>query len=135
MITKEKLAELRKLSAEATPGPWIYDDGAVIFNAPENVDGDENWSWQSYPCQYWQGFDDDDQNKFDSDNDEVFIATLRNNIDALLDLIELQQRVIDKAEELVNIGRGDTWADNYDAAESHTLRLLEALKAYREKKE
>jgi len=72
MIPAEKLDELRQLASKATPGPWGYDDGAVICG--------DGWGFSSVPSQY--RFDPEDTymrdipEGVDSDRDSQYIAAM-----------------------------------------------------------
>lgn len=113
MITKETLVELRKLSAEATPN-WLY-----LNNGNDRV---------PYVVTENGGtlFESTHHGKMRENTDIAILA--RNNIDALLDLIELQQSVVEAAEEHcfgeIDLDCGERAFDN----------LMKALQAYREKK-
>ena len=87
-----KLSRLRELAAEATPGKWVHDDGQIIIDAPTNVDGETQWAWWSHPAQYWQGYDDS-RNKHDADTDGEFICEMRNNIEAMIEVVEAARKV------------------------------------------
>lgn len=73
LITPEKIAELRVLLAEATPGPWIV----VGYPYHEQVGAHFKISrWEAYPLAKT------------TDADASLIAALRNAAPALLDEIE-----------------------------------------------
>lgn len=90
-----KIEKLEKLLEEATPGHWMHDDGQIIFDAPENAEKEDHWCWNSFPVQYWQGFDEDndDKNKYDSDRDADLICALRNCAPLLLKIVKAAKAV------------------------------------------
>lgn len=125
----DAIAKLRKLLEQATPGPWVEDDGNV-FSAPIS---NANYELRSLARrdskpQSPQGYDGEvakcSQQLPNFAADAEFIAAMRNALPALLDLVEA-------AEEMRKfIPANRTWAlgskmTDYDAKRAALAMALE----------
>lgn len=84
MITPEYLAELRKLTDAATPGPWDAEYRSGDIAVPAQVSEDE---WEAFRLA-----------TFTCDGDAKFAAATRTAIPALLDHIEKLDKHTDELE-------------------------------------
>lgn len=119
-MTAEKIAELKRLAAAATPGPW---ESVTILPAGERRTPSGGWeSWGESP---WRIINGPPQTI--SDNmlcrrafthavDTEFIAALRNNADALIDGAERDaRREVDVDDAILALDKlADLLADSED---------------------
>lgn len=82
------VSELRALRANATSGPWVkpFDDGAIC-----SADA---------PNESLLALDKDGMAIFDKPADAALVVALRNNVDALIDLADAAQRLVERSASI-----------------------------------
>ena len=103
-ITAEEIAELRRLHAAATPGPWAYDDGVTDGDRATGERGKHPWV-TTYPgnkviCQPDGDADSDVKEHLlpsiaEMDGNGDLIVAARNSLPRLLDALEEARRELD----------------------------------------
>jgi hypothetical protein len=90
MNTLEKLKELQ---AAATPGPWEFDPiGVTVYKKPvgngEKICDIRGWGWLLHK------HDNDEAREAEQNANARIIVQLRNNAEALLEVVEAAQAVL-----------------------------------------
>ena len=142
-VTREEIAELRRLEAEATPGPWRHEGCGEVVQLIEHdsVSG----SWDYYP-----GSADIASNATDyhtgseggiyKADDAALIAAMRNAIPSLLSAAERALELEEQVRELEHLDPDDrlefigsraqlqqAYESQADLSENRRLYILEAL--------
>lgn len=100
---KSKALKDLEIAENATQGPWVADDGAVICGHAPAASYSPGFGFSSIPSQYYHGDDYETPEGSDSDNDAEFIAHSRLALPAsarnVLKLIEALEKCRERLEE------------------------------------
>jgi hypothetical protein len=115
MISPSRIAELRKMVDEATPGPWFFGkdrwgvavtirdtSGAHDEDCRHVEDGKCAGCWDD-PTEIIATAKDSTTPGDQFENDGAFIAACREAVPALLDEIERLQKIEERANELLDV--------------------------------
>lgn len=104
----EKIKDLRKMLAEATPGPWKNNDGCVHFT-------DSRYGYDVAEC--------------DDDDDAALIAATVNALPALLDAAEAWRDYLSAQRTIEESGHMDNYTDAARARKRQAKAIDRARRA------
>jgi hypothetical protein len=90
-LTDKEIAELRRLEQEATPAPWLWEEGfrqiVALADDPEGRDG-EDWDEEAGRFRAKRIVQTDGGCYGPREKDRALIVTTRNTLARLLDEVE-----------------------------------------------